>query len=101
MWIIAASAICGTAIVFAIQMARSQQRLSRELRIMRSSLRSVSERVESVERSVGEAATQAEVAGAVLLEKGIADAEELEAARRRSGPSAGEPVPGRGSRTTH
>jgi hypothetical protein len=101
MWLIAASATCGIAVVFAIQLARSQQRLLREMRALRSRLRSISERVESVERSVGEATTQAEVAGAVLLEKGIADEEELEAARRRSEPNSGEPVPVRGTRTIH
>jgi hypothetical protein len=101
MWLIAASAICGTAIVVAIQLARSQARLSREVRALRSRLRSVSDRIEVVERGVGEATTQAEVAEAVLLEKGIADEEELEAARRRSEPNAGETVPVRGSRTIH
>ncbi len=101
MWTIAASAVFGAAAVLALHVARSQQRLSRELRVLRLRLRELSERIGSVERSVGEATTQAEVAGTVLLEKGIADAEELEAARRRFDPAPGEPAPVRGTRTIH
>jgi hypothetical protein len=98
MWIIAASAICGIAVVFAVHVARSQQRLSRELRALRSQVRAVSERLEVVARSAGEATTRSEVAGTVPPGKGSADEEELE---DRRGSEPGDPIPVRGSRTIH
>jgi hypothetical protein len=43
-------------------------------------------RLVAAERDVSSAVARTEVAETVLLEKGIADEEDLEAARRRSGP---------------
>ncbi len=109
MWSIVAAAlsavavlVSGLAVLFAVRANRSERRPSSEGDDLRERVRELSERLESVERSVGEAATQAEVAGTVLLEKGIADEEDLEAARRRFDPASGdEPVPVRGTRTLH
>jgi hypothetical protein len=48
-------------------------------------LREVSTRLDAAEQDVAAALARAEVAEAVLLDKGLADEEDLEAARRRFG----------------
>ena len=87
-------------LVVALRAARAQRALAGQIRSLRRELRDVSGRLESAEKSAGDAATRAEVAGNVLLEKGLANEEDLEAARRRfDAPEVGQPV--RGSRRLH
>ena len=50
----------------------------------------LSARVEAAEADVAHAVTQAEISEALLLDKGIADEEDIEAARRRF--DGGEPA---------
>ena len=86
--------------VLARRAARAQRALAGQIRALRRELREVSGRLENAEKSAGDAATRAEVAGNVLLEKGLANEEDLEAARRRlDAPNDAQPV--RGSRTLH
>jgi type II secretory pathway pseudopilin PulG len=86
--------------VLARRAARAQRALAGQIRALRRELREVSGRLENAEKSAGDAATRAEVAGSVLLEKGLANEEDLEAARRRfDAPDDAQPV--RGSRTLH
>jgi len=73
---------------------------ARELKALRKSLRGMETRLAAAEKSADEAAQFAEAATHVLLEKGLADLEDLEAARRR-GPQEEAPQPARGSRTLH
>ncbi len=84
----------------ATRAARVQRVLAGQVGALRRELREVSGRLENAEKSAGDAATRAEVAGNVLLEKGLANEEDLEAARRRfDAPEDAQPV--RGSRTLH
>ncbi len=86
--------------VLARRAARAQRALAGQVGALRRELREVSGRLENAEKSAGDAATRAEVAGNVLLDKGLANEEDLEAARRRfDAPEDAQPV--RGSRTLH
>lgn len=86
--------------VLARRAAGAQRALAGQVRALRRELREVSGRLENAEKSAGDAATRAEVAGNVLLDKGLANEEDLEAARRRfDAPEDVQPV--RGSRTLH
>lgn len=74
-----------------------EHKLRVELRGVQEQLRELSARLEANEADVAHAATQAEIAESLLLEKGIADEEDIEAARRRfdGGDSAAPPAPSR------
>jgi hypothetical protein len=77
-----------------------EHKLRAELKGVQERMRELTARVEATEADVGHAVTQAEVAESLLLEKGIADEEDIEAARRRfdgGDPPASSPryVPGR------
>ncbi|HUK65786.1 MAG TPA: hypothetical protein VLV17_03105 [Anaeromyxobacteraceae bacterium] len=81
--VLVAAAFSVVALLLAGRSFLGERALAAELRAAREELREVLERLASAERSAGDAASQAEAAGTVLLEKGLADEEELEAARRR------------------
>jgi hypothetical protein len=77
-----------------------ERRLTAEVNDLTERIRELSARVEATEADVAHAVTQAEIAEGLLLEKGIADEEDIEAARRRfdGGDPAASPsryVPGR------
>jgi hypothetical protein len=64
--------------------------------------RELASRLEAAERAADRAAAQAEAASRLLLEKGIADEEDLEAIERPVEPSgAGHPPASRGGPTVH
>ncbi len=95
-----ALAVALASLVLTLRSARAQRALASQVRSLRHQLRDVSGRLENAEKSADDAATRAEVAGNVLLEKGLANEEDLEAARRRSdAPADAQPV--RGSKTLH
>jgi len=77
-----------------------ERALAAELRASREHLQEILDRLATAERSAGDAASQAEAAGTLLLEKGLADEEELEAARNR-GELAPDLAPQRAPRTLH
>jgi outer membrane murein-binding lipoprotein Lpp len=83
-----------------ISFQRRERRLASEVRELEERIRELSARVEAAEADVAHAVTQAEIAESLLLEKGIADEEDIEAARRRfdggepAAPSSGY-IPGR------
>lgn len=83
-----------------VRVQRRERGLRTELSELQERMRELSARVEAAEADVAHAVTQAEVAESLLLDKGIADEEDIEAARRRF--DGGEPaaassryVPGR------
>ncbi len=63
--------------------------LADEVRALGEHVRELSVRLDAVEQDAATARARAEVAESVLLDKGVADEEDLEAARRRSGEDAG------------
>jgi hypothetical protein len=74
------------ALAVAASVARMMQRERRvrvELSGMAERMRELAARVEAAEADVAHAVTQAEISESLLLEKGIADEEDIEAARRR------------------
>lgn len=86
--------------VFLARQMRREQHLRAELKEMQERMREFAARVEAAEADVAHAVTQAEISESLLLDKGIADEEDIEAARRRF--DGGEPaatgsryVPGR------
>jgi len=62
---------------------RSERRLVGTVKDLSERIRELSARVEAAEADVAHAVTQAEISESLLLEKGIADEEDIEAARRR------------------
>jgi hypothetical protein len=70
---------------------RRERHLSGKMAELTERIRELSARVEAAEADVAHAVTQAEVAESLLLEKGIADEEDIEAARRRF--DGGDPAP--------
>ncbi len=60
-----------------------EKRLRGELSEMAERMRELSTRVEAAEADVAHAVTAAEIAESLLVDKGIADEEDLEEARRR------------------
>ena len=94
-----ASALAVGSLAVAVHAVRAQRSLSSEVESLRGRVAELGERLASAERNVGEAATEAEAAGTVLLEKGLVDEEDLEAARRRF--DAIQVTSFRGSRTVH
>lgn len=66
----------------AVYRARS---LGGELDELRALVHELSSRLEAAEQDVSNALASADVAESVLLEKGVADEDDLEAARRRFG----------------
>ncbi len=79
---------------------RRERRLTGEVNELTERIRELAARVEAAEADVAHAVTQADVTETLLLDKGIADEDDIEAARRRF--DGGEPaasssryVPGR------
>lgn len=71
---------------------------------LREQARELSERLQAAERTAGQAAAQAEIASQLLVDKGIADEDDLEAIRgvaEAPEPGAEEPPATRGGRTVH
>jgi hypothetical protein len=66
-----------------------ERTLRAELRGVHERMRELSVRVEAAEADVAHAVTAAEISESLLVEKGIADEEDIEAARRRF--DGGEP----------
>ncbi len=94
------TAVALAATGLAVRLVRRDRRLRGELSMVHEHMRELAARVEAAEADVAHAVTQAEVSESLLLEKGIADEEDIEAARRRF--DGGEPsasssryVPGR------
>jgi hypothetical protein len=82
------------------RMIRRERRMRAELSGVAERMRELSARVEAAEADVAHAVTQSEISESLLLEKGIADEEDIEAARRRfdgGDPAASQSryVPGR------
>lgn len=74
---------------------RRRVALESELEGLRGTVRELGERLEAAEAEAARALSAAEVAASLLLEKGVADEEDLEAARARSGLAPADSVPGR------
>lgn len=66
-------------------LARRVRGLLADVRELSERLRELSARLEAAEQDVSSALARTEVAEAVLLDKGLADEDDLEAARRRFG----------------
>ncbi len=62
---------------------RRERRLTTDMGGLQERIRELSARVEAAEADVAHAVTQTEITESLLLEKGIADEEDIEAARRR------------------
>jgi hypothetical protein len=76
---VALIAVAGTAVL----LARRVRAMSAEVAILSERVAELSTRMEAAEHDVAGAIAQTEVAETVLLDKGLADEEDLEAARRR------------------
>lgn len=84
-----AAALAGLSIV-ALLLARRVRALAAELAELREQVDGLSSRLAGAEQDVAGALERTEVAETVLLDKGIADEEDLEAARRRPPGSDGD-----------
>lgn len=73
-----ALAAAGSTLLF-----RRERRLTSEVAELTERIRELSARVEAAEADVAHAVTQTEITETLLVEKGIADEEDIEAARRR------------------
>ena len=77
--------------VVALLLARRVRALVGEVADLRERVEALAARVSTAEEDVGSAVARTEVAELVLLDKGLADEEDLEAARRRSDESVEVP----------
>ncbi len=68
-----------------------EKRLGGEVGVLNDRIRELASRVEAAEADVAHAVTRTEIAESLLLDKGIADEEDIEAARRRF--DGGDPAP--------
>jgi hypothetical protein len=66
-----------------VHLLRRERALVAELDRVAERVRELSARMSATEQDVVQAVTQAEIAESVLLEKGVADEDDLEAVRRR------------------
>ena len=80
MWSLVMASLGGLAIAALLAERRSARH---EIASLAAHVVELSGRVQGAEQSAADAVTRAEIAESVLVEKGIADEEELEAARRR------------------
>jgi hypothetical protein len=92
--------VAAVVLAAALYFLRRQHVLGSEIDSLWRQLRDLSARLASAEKNAEGAAGRAEAAANVLLEKGIANEEELEAARRHL-EAPEDPQPARGSRTLH
>jgi outer membrane murein-binding lipoprotein Lpp len=81
----------GTAALLAVRLARVHGRHAAQLSALAGRVGELSARVDAAEQDVAQALTHARVAGALLVEKGVADEEDVEATRRRVD-EGGEPA---------
>jgi hypothetical protein len=89
-------------LALAWELVRTRRKHAEETAQLKERLRGLSERLDQAQRQADEAVTRTEVAGHLLLEKGIADEEELEAARALlEGPDGGDDPSSAGGRTVH
>ena len=95
-----AAALAVPILALALALVSTRRVHAQELKALRKHLRALEARLAAAEKSADDAAQYAEAAGHVLLEKGLADVEDLEAARRRQ-PQEAATQPARGSRTLH
>jgi hypothetical protein len=84
--------------LMALVFIRREQRIRAEAASLAEQIRELSVRLTTVEQSSEQAAIQAEVTANVLLDKGVADEEDLAAARRRFGEVSDSPVQGEPAR---
>ena len=99
MLLFVAGALAAASLFVATRSARSQRSLAREVQSLRSRLSVLRERVAAAEKEIENAMGQAEATSTILLEKGLANRDELEAARH--GPGDVERQPVRPQRTVH
>ena len=66
-----------------VRLVRRERDLLAEVADLGERVRELGARLESAEGEVAQAVTQAEIAENVLLEKGVADEDDIEAVRRR------------------
>jgi DNA-directed RNA polymerase specialized sigma subunit len=71
------------AALLALRLARLRRSHAAELGALSERVNDLAARVEAAEQDVAQALTHAQVAGTLLLDKGIADEEDVEAVRRR------------------
>ncbi len=88
-----ALAALALAAVATIRLRRRERRLTAEVAALGERVRDLAERVEAAQADVAHAVTQSGVAESLLVEKGIADEEEIEALRRRFDDDDGDPPP--------
>jgi hypothetical protein len=67
------------------RLLRRERALVAEVRALAERVRELSTHVEAAEADVAHAVTQTEIAESLLLEKGVADEEDIEEVRRRFG----------------
>ncbi len=80
--------------VVIFRLRKRERALTAEVAALGERVRDLAERVEAAQADVAHAVTQSGVAESLLLEKGIADEEEIEALRRRFDDDAdGDPPP--------
>ena len=87
---LAALALSAIAVV---RLRRREQLLSAEVAALGERVRDLAERVEAAQADVAHAVTQSGITESLLVEKGIADEEEIEALRRRFDEDEGEGEP--------
>jgi hypothetical protein len=87
-----AAALAALSIV-ALLLARRLRALRGEIAALREQVEGLAGRLAAAEQDVDGALARTEVAETVLLEKGLADEEDLEAARRRSDEAANGDLP--------
>jgi hypothetical protein len=82
-----------TSVAIILAMALRERGLRAERLALTEQLREISLRLTAVEQTLEQVGAQAEVTARVLLDKGVADEEDLDAARRRmTEPAEGEPA---------
>lgn len=69
-----------------VRTVRRERLLTAEVGALTERVNELTVRLEATEHDVARAATQAEIAESVLLEKGVADEDDLEAVRQRFDP---------------
>lgn len=69
-----------------VRTVRRERMLTAEVGELTERVNELTVRLEATEHDVARAATQAEIAESVLLEKGVADEDDLEAVRQRFDP---------------
>jgi type II secretory pathway pseudopilin PulG len=83
MTVLLALALAALLAAVALRWHRREQALRRGLEALGEQLRALSARLDAAEGDLGSALSSAGVAESLLLEKGIADEDEVEATRRR------------------